>query len=80
MSELDTELTGRIENWFAPLIPDKDGNFVLSGYIYDDAKGRWEDGHWITTSTIKDVDVRKLKEGDIITTRNSKYLLGKLHD
>lgn len=66
------ELTGRLENW------SKDSSFnILWGNIYDDQMERWEDGQIIHTSDIKGLQKLDLKEGDIVQTLNSRYLLGK---
>ncbi|MGV1754750.1 hypothetical protein [Agrobacterium sp. CG674] len=40
---------------------------VVMGQIYDDARGRFPDGHQINTSEVLDV------KGDIVTTKNSTY-------
>jgi len=61
------KITARLENW--QLVFNN-----LYGDIYDDSKNRFEDGKWIKLSKINAVE---LKEGDIIQTMNSKYLLGK---
>ena len=64
---MSDEVTGRLENWafFGK---------ALCGQIYDDKKGRWPDGH-----AVKFVKVAacRLREGGVIKTRNSSYLLGK---
>lgn len=44
------------------------------GVIEGDSLKRFPDGSIIHTSGIKN---RKVSEGDIVATRNSKYLLGK---
>lgn len=64
-----SEVTGRLENWF-PF------GYAIAGTIHGDVHGRFADGKTIRTSTIEG-DVSKLKEGDIVKTRNSSYLLGK---
>lgn len=72
----NTEITGRLENWYFDLYFN-----VIWGQVYDDSKGRFIDGTLIHTSdliiprnhTRKDPPV----EGDIMQTRNSRYLLGK---
>jgi hypothetical protein len=70
------KVTGRLENW----IYDPLWN-VVWGNVYDDARKRFRDGEWIHTSDIPVTRVGRtgdvLKEGDIIKTLNSKYLLGK---
>ena len=63
------EPTGRIEEWVL-------WNGKIWGNIFDDKKGRFEDGIHIHTSSIVP-EGQKCKEGAVITTRNSAYLLGK---
>ena len=64
--------TARLENWI------KDANFnIIWGNIYDDSKKRWVDGTPMHTSFIEGLGEMSPKEGDIITTLNSKYILGK---
>lgn len=65
-------ITGRLENWFPNQVSSKE--FVLWGEIYEDKLNRFSDGTFIHTSGIKN---RPLKEGDLVPTRNSLYLLGK---
>lgn len=64
------ETDGVLENWFY----DRDYG-VVWGLIYGDSKGRFADGSFIHTSSLKPTG--KLEEGATITTRNSSYLLGK---
>jgi len=65
-------ITGRIENWSRDQCTKKE--FVIVGALYEDRYGRWIDGTFIHTSGILN---RACKEGDVVETRNSKYLLGK---
>ena len=64
---MSDEITGRLENWafFGK---------ALCGQIFDDKKGRWKDGHPIKLSRIV---AFRLREGGVVKTRNSSYLLGK---
>ena len=48
----------------------------LFGEIFNDEKGRFPDGSSISTSSIKDLNI---KEGYGVT-RNTKYILGKPSD
>ena len=52
---------------------------VVWGMIEGDTKGRFDDWTWIHTSWLrhKKEEVAAFKEGDIISTRNSKYKLGE---
>lgn len=70
----DELITGRLEGWRYDVM-----YHVLWGYLYEDVNKRWEDGQYIHTSTlqIKIDDIPTLKEGDVVHTRNSTYLLGK---
>lgn len=65
--------TGRIENWAY----NRKQNIII-GEIYDDKEGRFEDGVVISTSRLKpmSMQVSKPKEGVVISTMNSTYLLG----
>lgn len=54
------------------------GGGVILGVIHGDKKGRFKDGTHIHTSTIEPYD-QFLCEGAVITTKNSKYLLGKIN-
>lgn len=67
------EYTARLENWAY----DKKQN-VIVGEIYDDINNRFEDGSKIMTSTLKSMSlqVSTPKEGAIMVTLNSAYLLG----
>lgn len=67
--ECNVEPTARLENWEY----DK-GWYVFKGYIFDDVHMRFPNGSYIHTSHCVEPDA---KEGDIIHTLNSTYLLGK---
>jgi hypothetical protein len=65
--------TGRLENW--GLTDDKKNLF---GNIFEDAKERFTDGQYIkTTPQFGNMDLDDLKEGDLVVTKSSVYLLGK---
>lgn len=66
-------ITGRLENWTKGN-STTDGTFLIWGDLYDDVNERWASGSRIHTSNIKE---REVKEGDIVETLNSAYLLGK---
>ena len=61
--------TARLEYWSY----DKVWH-VFNGHIFDDVRMRFPDGSYIHTSHCVEPDA---KEGDIIHTLNSTYLLGK---
>lgn len=63
-------ITGRLENWHWDMYFK-----IIWGNIYDDINKRFVDGTWIHTSDIE--GQKECKEGDIVKTRNSSYLLGK---
>ena len=67
-------VTARLENW---LMDNKSG--CLIGDIYDDELKRWPDGQKIKTSKLAPMSVQAspAKEGDVMYTLNSSYLLGK---
>jgi hypothetical protein len=59
------EIEGQIHKWeYHPIYTGS-----ICGFIYNDTKGRFVDGTWIITSTVKKV------EDDIAYTRNSIYQL-----
>ena len=70
--EMD-KVTGRLENWHVGMY-EYDGEVMIWGDVYDDVNGRFMDGTYIHTSGIKP---QEFNEGDVVTTRNSTYLLGK---
>ena len=61
------DITAKLRN--ASKIPNGYGGFVLVGQIYGDAKKRFSDGEWITTSKVLHEDENNV----IFTTRNSIY-------
>lgn len=70
---MNQEYTGRIENW----VHDKKQGVII-GDLYDDKRGRWIDGAKIMTSKLApmSMQISTPKEGVIVMTRNSSYLLG----
>ena len=63
-------VTGILENWMVtPYNPGK-----VSGDLYGDSRSRFADGTFVTTSALKPDQV--LKQGSVIQTANSSYLLG----
>lgn len=73
---MDEEVVGTLEQWSRGPINDE-GEFVFFGSIYGDKKGRFYDGTSIHTSGSFDSEA---VEGDVITTRNNRYLLGSKAD
>ena len=74
------EITARLEEWWSPVLPETVEGLIgtyVNGKIYDDTKGRWEDGHPVHTSTIMSLNYYIADGEIIITTRNSVYKLGK---
>lgn len=65
-----TGITGRLENW----VWDERG--IYWGNIYEDSRGRFNDGTWIHTSLVKKEKKNRI-EGDLVKTLNSIYILGK---
>jgi len=71
------KVTGILQNWWADTSFDG-GEYFIKGNINGDIEGRFQDGTYIHTSGIR-YSVHfpgKLKEGDVVRTRNSVYLLG----
>lgn len=69
---MSIEITGRLEGWRLDLVHN-----ILWGNLYDDVRNRWIEGQRIHTSDLESKDPSSFKEGDIVDTRNSSYLLGK---
>ena len=72
MGAIYEEVTGKLDNWTATM--PHNGEMLFWGDIDGDRHGRWLNGTRIHTSGVPEGDYN---EGDIITTRNSTYLLGK---
>lgn len=73
--EKDTkEYDARLEDWTEYEVGDRSAN--LRGTIMGDSKGRFFDGEIVNTSSYP-MPTTPHKEGDIVQTRNTKYLLGK---
>ncbi len=70
---MDETYDGRLESWSVAY------NSVI-GNIYYDSKDRFYDGALIRTSKVQEPALEELKEGDVVETRNSKYVLGKPYD
>jgi hypothetical protein len=49
------------------------GFMVATGFVYNDRKGRWPDGRMIQTSVL--LTPGAAKEGNVVATMNSFYLL-----
>lgn len=58
------------EWWIASFHDD----IVIVGKIYGDKKARFPDGRWIMTSKVK-TPRSKVVSGNVVHTRNSRYLL-----
>lgn len=69
-----SDVTGRIENWTL-----YEQERVVIGNLYDDIHGRWGEGQVITTSRLLPMSMQAntIKEGAVVSTQNSHYLLGK---
>lgn len=69
-----SEVTGRLENWQVT-----ESVFMstkcIHGDLYEDIHERWEPGQAMFTSKLKNQKSRP-KEGDVVETQNSRYLLG----
>lgn len=70
------QVTGRLEGWSIILMYED--MYYLVGHVYDDIKGRFVDGALIHTSIITEGrhPHAQLKEGDVVHTTYSSYLLG----
>jgi len=68
---MDESITGILNNWYY----DKTYN-IIWGDVEGDVHGRWVDGTKIHTSNLT-TKGSTAKDGDVVTTRNSRYKLGK---
>lgn len=66
-----SEYTATLNDWTTQELSDK--TMIVWGSIENDELDRWCNGTWIHTS---ETPIADLKEGDIVVTRNNKYLLG----
>lgn len=66
--EKDTEYTAKLDNWVYDHF-----HKVFWGNVIDDKRDRFINGTWIHTSHCLE---HEAKEGDIVHTLNSSYLLG----
>lgn len=66
---MNTKLTGRFEDWWIS------GNRV-HGNMYGDIHGRFNDGEYVVSSTVYLNASVPLEQHDLVTTRNSVYVLG----
>lgn len=73
----EKKTTGRLEGWYTVLYFGD--LYQIQGNIYDDVKQRFHDGAFIHTSCINQLvtPIESLKEGMVVHTTYSKYLLGK---
>ena len=71
-SDLMSRCDGQLEDWFLQ-------QGMVYGRIFADRKCRFPDGFFLHTSEVLEASDKPLKEGSIIETRNSVYLLGKPH-
>lgn len=69
IAEWDQKPTGRLEEWTF-------SHGRIWGIIYEDKLKRFRDGTEIRTSTVVS-PAKDRKEGRVVETRNSRYLLGK---
>ena len=60
-----------LKEWW--ILTFSDGMAVV-GQIYGDRKGRFPDGRWIMTSRVR-TSLARVISGNVIQTRNSRYLL-----
>ena len=67
-------ITGRIENWVYD-----EYRVIIIGDLYDDINTRWDEGQLIRTSRLLPMSLQSSspKEGAVVNTLNSTYLLGK---
>ena len=71
-SDLMSRCDGQLEDWFLQ-------QGMVYGRIFADRKCRFPDGFFLHTSEVLEASHKPLKEGAIIETCNSVYLLGKPH-
>lgn len=70
----ETDFTAYLDAWSVV------GKF-LCGCIREDSKGRFADGQFVRTSyVIANKDPAEFEEGDIVSTKNSRYKLAKPYE
>ncbi len=69
LEEWDSKITGRLEKW--DLWSGK-----LWGFIFDDKHQRFRDGEFVRTSPVVSPQDHEIREGVVVTTTGSRYLLG----
>jgi len=67
------EITGTLRNWYVEMVNETEG--IVWGHVFGDSRRRFRDGTFIHTSGVI-VANHALIEGEVIQTRNSRYLLG----
>lgn len=71
----DTNFDALLRNWMVVRLGDHpDAPSTLIGQIAADSKGRFPDGRWIMTSLVLPHS-REVSSGEIVQTRNTRYLL-----
>ncbi len=60
-----------IHNWSTFTKPHREGKLYVTGNIYNDIRGKFEDDSVIFTSSVQDLD----RDNGILTTRSSTYRL-----
>jgi len=73
MKDIEGGIAGTIEGWHVS--GRHKGQVAVIGTIY--GHSRFPEGGWIITSGTKQ---ESFKEGDVVVTRNSRYLLGKARE
>ncbi|QWC58009.1 hypothetical protein F7D01_13865 [Erythrobacter sp. 3-20A1M] len=53
---------------------------VILAEVWDDKRGRWDNGTRIRTGVIRSMPVPPLQFGDIVETKTSSYILGRPSD
>jgi hypothetical protein len=64
-----------LRNWFSIKITDASGICIcIVGQIENDRRERFPDGRWILTTAISS-PVDQISSGNVVTSRNTRYLL-----
>lgn len=69
--QASSDFDAMLRDW---VVADFTFEFSLIGRIYHDRKERFPDGRWVITSAVK-APKHKIVAGNVIRTRNTRYLL-----
>lgn len=75
-SDCDPVFDAVLHDWILIEWLGYDGAYVIAGVVAEDRKGRFANGRGIHTSMIL-TPVDRIREGSVVKTLNTRYLLGE---